>query len=222
MTAFAAARSNMIESQVRPNGITDRRIIAAMEQIAREDFVPANRRAIAYVDEDVPLAPSDTAQGPRYLIEVMAFARMLQQAAIRPTDKVLVVGAGTGYGAAVIATLGSSVVALESDQGLADEARINLAGLDNVKIIAGNLESGAKGEAPFDVIIIEGRVADVPTTLLSQIGDGGRLVAVVGESEMAKAYVYTRSGTAIAVRRAFDASVAPLPGFVKKRPAFVF
>ena len=222
MTAFAAARHNMIESQVRPNGITDRRIIAAMEQIAREDFVPSNRRSIAYVDGDVPLAPSDSASGARHLIEAMAFARMLQQAGIKPADKVLVVGAGTGYGAAVIAALGSSVAALECDRGLAEEARTNLKSFANVKVIEGSLEAGAKADAPFDVIIVEGRVGEVPSTLLSQIAEGGRLVAVVGETEMAKASVHTRSGTAIAVRQAFDASVAPLPGFVKKKPAFVF
>ena len=222
MTAFAAARHNMIESQVRPNGITDQRIIAAMAQIAREDFVPSNRRSIAYVDGDVPLTHSDSASGARHLIEAMAFARMLQQAGIKPTDKVLVVGAGTGYGAAVIAALGFSVAALECDRGLAEEARTNLKSLANVKVIEGSLEAGAKADAPFDVIIVEGRVGEVPSTLLSQIAEGGRLVAVVGETEMAKANVHTRSGTAVAVRQAFDASVAPLPGFVKKKPAFVF
>jgi protein-L-isoaspartate(D-aspartate) O-methyltransferase len=222
MTDYAAARLNMIESQVRPNGITDRRIIAAMEQIAREDFVPENRKAIAYVDEDVPLSPADSAKGPRSLIEVMAFARMLQQAMVKPTDKVLVVGAATGYGAAVLSMLGSHVVALESDPALAAEARENLAGLSNVKVIEGSLEAGAKGDAPFDVIMIEGRVAMVPQSLLSQLAEGGRLVAVVGEAEMARANVYTVSGSAVAVRGAFDASVAALPGFEKKKPVFVF
>ena len=106
--------------------------------------------------------------------------------------------------------------------GLAEEARTNLKSLANVKVIEGSLEAGAKADAPFDVIIVEGRVGEVPSTWLSQIAEGGRLVAVVGETEMAKASVHTRSGTAIAVRQAFDASVAPLPGFVKKKPAFVF
>lgn len=222
MIDYAAARSNMIESQVRPNGITDRRIIAAMEQIAREDFVPESRKPVAYVDEDVPLAPSDSSRVPRYLIEVMAFARMLQQAMVKPSDKVLVVGAGTGYGASVLSSLGSQVVALECDPGLASEARANLGHLENVKVIEGSLEAGAKGDAPFDVVIVEGRVEEVPQTLLSQLGDGGRLVAVVGEADMARANVYTVSGNAVAVRGAFDASVAALPGFLKKKPAFVF
>jgi protein-L-isoaspartate(D-aspartate) O-methyltransferase len=207
---------------VRPNGITDRRIIDAIEQVAREDFVPESRKSIAYVDEDVPLAPSDTAKGPRALIEVMAFARMLQQATVKPADKVMVVGAGTGYGAAVLSMLCNSVFAVECDAGLAAEARSNLGALANVKVIEGALEAGCKTDAPYEVIILEGRVAEVPQSLLSQLADGGRLVAVVGEAEMARAYVYTVSGTSVAVRGVFDASVAALPGFEKKKPAFVF
>jgi protein-L-isoaspartate(D-aspartate) O-methyltransferase len=222
MTEFTAARSNMIESQVRPNGITDRRIIAAMEQIAREDFVPESRRAIAYVDEDVPLSPSDPSRGPRALIEVMAFARMLQNVAIKPVDKVLIVGAGTGYGAAVVSALAGKVFALECDPGLAAEAQHNLLALSNVSVFEGDLDAGLKGEQPFDVIIMEGRVGEVPKVLLDQLAHEGRLVAVVGETEMAQACVYTKSGAAVAVRKAFDASVAALPGFQKVKPAFVF
>lgn len=217
MTDYAAARANMIESQVRPNGITDRRIIAAMESIARESFVPDQRKPVAYVDEDVPLAESG-----RYLIEAMAFARMLQQAAVKPTDNVLVVGAGSGYGAAILAALGSRVVALESSPALAGQARTKLEHLANVKVVEAGLEGGAKAEGPFDVIVVEGRVGEVPHALLAQLADGGRLVAVVGETEMAKARVYTSAGGAIAIRDAFDASIAALPGFVKKKPAFVF
>ncbi len=222
MSEFAAARINMIESQVRPNGITDRRIIAALEGLAREDFVPAGRRVVAYVDEDVALAPSDASKGPRYLIEVMALARMLQQAVIRPEDKILAVGAGTGYGAAVMASLGHAVTALEQDPGLAAEARRNLARFGNVTVCEGALAAGAPAAGPFDVILVEGRVEEVPQALLGQLADAGRLVAVVGETEMAKAIVYTRSGDAIAAREVFDASVARLPGFEKKKPAFVF
>lgn len=217
MTDYAAARSNMIESQVRPNGITDRRIIAAMEAIGREDFVPEQRKSVAYVDEDVPLA-----EAGRYLIEAMAFARMVQHAAVKPTDKVLVVGAGSGYGAAVLAALGSKVVAVESNPSLAIQARANLRHLSQVKVVEAGLEAGANTDGPFDVIVIEGRVADVPQSLLSQLAEGGRLVAVFGETEMAKARVLTSTGGAIAVRDVFDASVAALPGFAKKKAAFVF
>lgn len=222
MTDFTAARLNMVESQVRPNGITDRRIIAAIEAVRREEFVPESRRALAYMDEDVALDPSDHAAGPRALIEVMAFARMLQHAAIKPGDKVLVVGAGTGYGAAVIGAIAQSVVALESDPGLVQQARANLSSRANVKVLEGPLAAGAQSEQPFDVIVLEGRAEEIPQPLLDQLGDNGRLVAVVGEREIAHACVYTRSGGAIAVRQVFDASVAPLPGFRKKKPAFVF
>lgn len=230
MTDFTAARLNMVESQVRPNGITDRRIIAAMEQIPREIFVPEARRAVAYMDEDVALEPTDTASGPRALIEVMAFARMLQHALIKPTDKVLVIGAGTGYGAAVIAALAEHSVALECDPGLAAAARRNLASTPGVTVVQGALEAGVPAEQPFDVIIAEGRIEEVPQSWLNQLADGGRLVAVVGETDMAsdmandmaQACVYSRSGSATAVRRVFDASVAALPGMRKQRPAFVF
>jgi protein-L-isoaspartate(D-aspartate) O-methyltransferase len=222
MTDYTAARLNMVESQVRPNGITDRRIIAAVEQVPRELFVPESRRAVAYMDEDVPLEPADKANGPRALIEVMAFARMLQHALIKPSDKLLLVGAGTGYGAAVAALLAQRVVALECDAGLAAAARRNLAGAANVSLVEGPLAAGVAAEQPFDVILAEGRIEEVPEAWLNQLADAGRLVAFVGETEMSQACVYTRSGSAVAVRQVFDASVAALPGLRKKKPAFVF
>jgi len=222
MTDFSAARLNMVESQVRPNGITDRRIIAAVERVPREVFVPESRRAVAYMDEDVPLEPADTSGGPRALIEVMAFARMLQHAAIRPEDRVLVVGAGTGYGAAVIAAIAQHTVALECDAALAASARHNLEGVEGVNVVEGPLAAGVSGDKPFDVIVAEGRVEEVPQAWLDQLADGGRLIAVVGEAAMAKACLHTKSGSAIAVRPVFDASIAALPGLRKKKPAFSF
>ena len=222
MIDFSIARLNMVESQVRPNGITDRRIIAAIETVPREFYVPENRRALAYMDEDVALEASDHSEGPRALIEVMAFARMLQHAAIKSTDKVLVVGAETGYGAAVICQMAASVVALECDKVLAHRARAHLADRSNVTMLEGPLAAGAPAQQPFDVILLEGRAEDVPQTLLDQLADDGRLVAVVGETDIAQACVYSRSGGTIAVRQVFDASVTALPGLKKKRPAFVF
>jgi protein-L-isoaspartate(D-aspartate) O-methyltransferase len=219
MMNFAAARENMVESQVRPNGITDRRIIDAMAEIAREDFVPANRRQVAYMDEDVPLA---AAKPPRFLIEAMAFARLAQLAAIKPSDKVLHVGAATGYGTAVLARLAGQVTALESDSALAHEARNNLRALANVKVVEGSLADGVKNGAPYDAILIEGRVAEVPPGLIAQAVDGGRVVAVVGEGDVAKACVWTISGKTSACRFAFDASIGALPGFARKKHAFVF
>ena len=219
MTDYTVARLNMVESQVRPNGITDRRIIAAVERVPREIFVPESRRAVAYMDEDVPL---DATHGPRALIEVMAFTRMLQHALIKPEDKVLVVGAGTGYGAAVIAQIAARTVALECDPALAAAARRNLDGTANVVVVEGPLEPGCAAEQPYDVIIAEGRIEEVPQAWLGQLAQGGRLVAVVGDRDMAQARVYARSGATTAVREVFDASVAALPGLKKKRPDFVF
>ena len=163
MTTFAAARHNMVESQVRPNGITDHRIIDAMALVEREAFVPDERRTIAYLDEDVLLKDG------RYLIEPMAFARMIHLALIKPTDRVLVVGAATGYGAKVISMLAQSVVALESDAGLADLARRHLADCDSVQIVEGPHAAGHAAGAPYDVIIIEGRIVAIPDSLFGQL-----------------------------------------------------
>jgi len=223
MTYFSMARENMVESQVRPSGITDRRILDAMAQIPREAFVPPSRRDVAYVDEDVMLVPQEDDRPARYLIEAMAFARLVQLAEIRPTDRILHVGAGTGYGTAVLARLGATVVAVESDERLLGALRSNLAGLTNVSIVEGPLTEGAKSAAPFDVILFEGRIGELPSNLLTQVSkDDGRIVAVVGDNDMAKANLWVITSGTAACRKAFDASVAKLPGLGKNQPAFVF
>jgi protein-L-isoaspartate(D-aspartate) O-methyltransferase len=216
MTNFAAARHNMVESQVRPNGITDHRIIDAMAQVKREDFVPAARKAIAYLDEDVQLKEG------RFLIEPMAFARMIHLALIKPTDRVLVVGAGTGYGTMIISKLARSVVALESDPELAGLARGFLAGNDRVEVVEGNLAEGHGARAPYDVIIVEGRIAAVPESLFAQLANEGRVVAAVGNTDVSKMQIATLTDGHRSSRSAFDVSIAPLPGFVIEKAAFVF
>lgn len=217
---FAAAREAMVESQVRPNGITDRRIIEAMASIAREDFVPEASRQVAYMDGDIPFTKGPT---PRCMIEAMALARLVQLAKIEPTDRILHVGAATGYGTAILARLGAAVVALESDASLAASARENLRGLVNVTVVEGPLTEGAKAMAPYDVILIEGRIGELPQSLSAQAAEAGRIVAVIGEFQMAKAQLWTvRKGAATAGRTAFDASIAPLPGFDRSKASFVF
>jgi protein-L-isoaspartate(D-aspartate) O-methyltransferase len=196
--------------------VTDHRIIDSMAAIAREDFVPEQRRSVAYVDEDIEIAPG------RYLIEAMAFAKLLQLAEIRPTDRVLHIGAGTGYGSAVIAPLALSVTALEGDPVLAGKAQSNLVSYPSVSVVEGPLDEGWPAAGPYDVIIIEGRVGEVPQGVLHQLADNGRLVAVAGEGDVSKAMIWTAQGGGFAKRPAFDASVSPLPGFARKRPAFVF
>ena len=216
MKNFAAARHNMVESQVRPNGITDHRIIDAMAQVKREDFVPAERKTIAYLDEDVQLKEG------RFLIEPMAFARMVHLALIKPTDRVLVVGAGTGYGAKIISMLAKSVVALESDPDLLALARGFLAGIGNVEVVEGGLAAGHAAGAPYDVIIVEGRIAAVPESLFAQLANEGRIVAAVGNTDVSKMQIATLADGHRSSRSAFDVSIAPLPGFVVEKAAFVF
>jgi protein-L-isoaspartate(D-aspartate) O-methyltransferase len=221
MTNFAAARLNMVDSQVRPNGITDHRIIAAMAQVKREDFVPAPRKAIAYLDDDVLLKDGSAGEA-RYLIEPMAFARMIHLALIKPTDQVLVVGAGTGYGAKVISMLAKSVVALESDAELLALARTFLAGSANVEVVEGLFAAGHALGGPYDVIVVEGRVPAIPETLFGQLADEGRIVAAVGNTDVSKMQIATQSDGHRSSRFAFDTSIAPLPGFPAEKSGFVF
>ena len=222
MTDFRLARENMVESQVRPNGITDRRIIDAMAAIAREDFVPAERRELAYLDEDIPIAASRDGNPARAMIEPMALARLIHLAAVQPTERALHIGAATGYGTMVLARLAASVVALECDRRLLPALRANVAACGNAQVVEGALENGHKEGAPYTMIFIEGRVGEVPAGLFAQLAHGGKLVAVCGETAMAKACVWTVTDTGQSCRAAFDASVAELPGFAKRRPAFVF
>ncbi len=222
MIDFATQRLNMVESQVRPSGITDHRVIAAMADVPREEFVPSARRDLAYMDDEVEVGGAGGTR--RYLMEPMVFARLLQHAAIRPDDVVLDVGTATGYSAAVLSHLAQSVIAIEEDAQLVAEATETLGrlGIGNAVVMKGEHADGLPAEAPFDVIIIEGRVPQVPDTLLAQLGDNGRLVAVVGDGSVAHAVVYTRHDTSVSARRAFEAAVPPLAGIVRPAPGFVF
>jgi len=223
MADFKTARMNMIESQIRPNGITDGRIIAAMSAVPREIFVPPEKQSVAYMDEDVLLeGPGDTA--PRFLMEPMAFARLVQLAAIQPGDFVLDIGCASGYSIAVLAHLAQSAIAVEQDGALADTASDNLNKLElsNAAVLNVPHADGCADQAPFDAVVISGRVPIVPQKLLDQLKDGGRLVAVVGEAPLAQAHLWTRHGDTFASRVDFDATVCALPGIDIERPAFTF
>jgi protein-L-isoaspartate(D-aspartate) O-methyltransferase len=221
MTNYAMARHNMVESQVRPNGITDHRIIDAMAAVRREDFVPAERRSIAYLDEDVLLKAGARGEA-RYLIEPMAFARMVHLATVKPTDHVLIVGAGTGYGAKVVSSLAHSVVGLESDAELAGLAKGMVADCTNVDVVEGNLSNGHAASGPYDVILIEGRITEIPDSLYAQLNNEGRIVVAIGDGEVSKITVASLNDGHRSERSAFDVSIALLPGFAVKKPAFVF
>ncbi len=218
MTDYAAARLNMVENQIRPNRVTDPRVLEAMSEVPRERFVPKKLMGIAYVDEDLAVAPG------RHLMEPLVFARLLQAAAITPSDLVLDVGSATGYSTAVLARLAAAVVAVECDSELVKGAGALLAELDadNAVVVEGPLEAGYPKQAPYDVIVMGGAVEEMPREIADQLADGGRLVAVVNNgSPVGKVELVLRLRGALSRRVLFDAAVPPLPGF-KVAHGFVF
>ena len=210
MTDFAAARRHMVDSQVRTADVTDLRIIAAMQDIPRERFVPPAEAGIAYLDLDVPAG-----EGGRRMLKPMVLAKLIHAADIADTDRVLDVGCTAGYGAAVLAHLAAEVVALEEDAKLAEAAKNHLADRAHVSVVTGPLTAGWPGAAPYDVILLEGASEISPESLFGQLKDGGRLVCVVGAGPGAKATVFRRTGDEVGARQVFDATAAVLPGFVK-------
>jgi protein-L-isoaspartate(D-aspartate) O-methyltransferase len=216
MTDFAAARRNMVDGQVRTADVTDLRILSAMLDIPRENFVPPASAALAYLDLD--LAVGD---GSRRLLKPMVLAKLIHAADIAATDQILDVGCATGYAAAVLARIAGHVVALEQDAGLVQAARTALAGQPNVSVVSGPLTGGWPQGAPYDVVLLEGATEIVPQTFLGQLKDGGRLLCILGNGPAAKAMLYCRSGDELGGRPIFDANAAVLPGFAKT-PAFAF
>ena len=214
---YAAARRNMVESQLRPNKVTDPALLDALASVPRELFVPAALRSVAYVDEDVPLGRG------RFLMEPMILGRLLELAAVRPSDVALAVGVGLGYSTAILARVAGRVVALESDRELAQQAAqtLQILGAANVALVEGPLAEGAPRQAPFDVILLDGAVDRVPPALVDQLAEGGRLVAVVRTAGIGRATLMTRRAGVVASRVAFDAAVPRLPGFAAAA-AFVF
>jgi protein-L-isoaspartate(D-aspartate) O-methyltransferase len=216
MTDFATARRHMVDGQVRTADVTDLRIISAMMDIPREQFVPPASAGLAYLDLDLPVG-----DGARRLLKPMVFAKLIHAADIASSDRILDVGCATGYGAAVLARLAGQVTALEQDAGLAHAARTGLAAQSNVSVVSGPLTAGWPQSGPYDVIVLEGATEVVPQAYLSQLKEGGRLVCVLGSAPAAKAMLYCRSGDDLGGRPIFDATAAILPGFVKA-PAFAF
>ena len=223
MTDSSLQRLNMVESQVRPSDVTDRRIIKAMLEVPREAFVPAALAPLAYMDQAVPLSAGANGRGARHLLAPRTFAKLVQAAEIDERATVLDVGCASGYSTAVLAKIAALVVGLESDKALAATARrmLETLRLANVQIVEGALAAGAPGAAPFDAILLNGAVPAVPQALLEQLKDGGRLAAIVNDGPLCRARLWRRSGTGFAERAAFEAGAEPLPGFTA--PAgFVF
>ncbi|MCR9219799.1 MAG: protein-L-isoaspartate O-methyltransferase [Alphaproteobacteria bacterium] len=215
---FEIARRNMVASQLRPNEVTDAGVLAAMGALPRERFLPKPRQPMAYIDEDLEIAPG------RYLMEPVTAARLVQAAGVGAGDNCLVVGPGTGYLAAVVGRLAASVFALEQDADLAARmsALITDMALDNVVIVEGPHAAGWPKESPYDVIVIDGAAPEIPAALGEQLEEGGRLAAVIGgPGQVGRLTLGVKHNGVLSHRALFDAMVQPAAGF-EREAGFVF
>ncbi len=217
MPDYTAQRLTMVESQVRTVDVPNPRIHAALRAVARERFVPVAKRALAYADMAIEVAPG------RFILDPRTFSKMLQLADPKAGERVLDVGCATGYSAAVLTELAREVVALEQDADLVHSAVQTLT-TPNVTVAQGGLVEGHKLKAPYDVIVIEGAIQEVPEALTAQLAEGGRLVAIVQDGARdgtGKAHLFTRRHGSVGSRADFDATAPVLAGF-RKAVGFVF
>ncbi|WP_090131021.1 protein-L-isoaspartate O-methyltransferase [Limnohabitans sp. Rim11] len=208
------ARFNMIEQQIRPWEVLDGQVLSLLSVVKRENFVPLAHKALAFADMEIPLQSSG-AKG-QCMLAPKVEARLLQDANIQATDKVLEIGTGSGYMAALLAQQAASVLSLEIDPALAQSARTNLqnAGIANVEVRQADGSQGAPADGPFDVIVLSGSVPEVPQHLLNQLKMGGRLLAIVGEDPVMRASVITRNGeTQWQTSEPWDTMAPRLQGF---------
>lgn len=203
MADFDRARRHMVDNQLRTSHVTDRRLLARMGALPRELFVAEERRAVAYADDVQPVG-SHTMAAPAM------FAKLAQLAAVTAADNVLDIGVGTGYSTAVFAGLAASVLGLEEDTALADQANANLTalGIGNARVVS-QLET--IGATPlYDVVFLNGAVEQVPQSFFAHLAEGGRLIALIRQGIVAVAHVYVRSGGEISSRAEFNANLPPL------------
>jgi protein-L-isoaspartate(D-aspartate) O-methyltransferase len=214
----ALARRKMVENQLRANRVTEEVLVEALSELPRERFVPRALAGIAYVDEDLAVAPG------RYLLEPMVLGRLVQALEIAPGEMVLDLACATGYSTAVLARLGGTVVAVEPDAGLAQLANdtLNALSVDNAVVVTGPLDQGYAKQAPYDAVLLNGAVAVVPPALFDQLAEGGRLVAVIKDRPgLGRATLFRKQGGLMGHRVLFDAGTPLLPGFARA-PGFVF
>jgi len=227
MTGFERQRLTMVETQLRPNEVTDTRLLAAMRALPRERFVPRKLKPLAYMDEGIEVFPSIDGAPARFLLAPMVLARLVQLAAVEPQDAVLDVGCATGYSTSVLAHLGRSVIGLEPEPELAEAARGTLRdlGIANAEIIEGALARGHPVRGPYDVILLNGSVPELPEALILQLKEGGRLAAILpsgaNSGSQGKAYLFVKVGGEASGLPHFDAGARPLPGFLPE-PRFTF
>lgn len=207
---FASMRAAMVESQLRTSDVSDVRVIAAMAHVAREAFVPADRQAMVYIDRPIPLANGRSLNPP------LATGRLLTEAAIKAGDKVLLIGAATGYTAAVIAAMGANVTAVDDAEMLANADLLSC-----VTLAPGSLAAGSPAGAPYDVIVIDGAVEDIPDTLVEQLADGGRMTTGLTDRGVTRLATGRKSGNAFGLTNIADIEMVSLPGFARPK-TFVF
>jgi len=214
---FAEARRRMVDSQIRPNRVTDPRITGAMRRLPRERFLPAGLAPLAYADEDVPLG------GGRVMMQPMAIAQLVQLTGPMQGERALVVAAGVGYGAALLAACGPRVTALEDPALLAIARRALTESAPEVSVVSGIPSAGWPAGAPYDVILIEGGVQTIPPALAQQLrNNGGRLVAVVcADGRTSQAVLAEATVAGLRAQPMFDCPALPLPSLLPA-PAFAF
>jgi len=207
---YEQMRRVMVASQLRTTGVNDPRVLAAMGAVPRERFVPAERRAIAYAETLVPLGNG------RWLNTPMALGKLLVEAAPQPADNALVIGAATGYAAAILVRLVGSVVAVEEDAVLVASAKAALKDTA-VNLVKGPLAKGYKRGAPYDLILIDGAVETIPDAVIDQLADGGRLAAAIVEQGVQRLAIGRKVGGGFGMIDFADVASAPLPGFERPR-----
>ncbi|PZO77135.1 MAG: protein-L-isoaspartate O-methyltransferase [Sphingomonas taxi] len=210
--SFDTMRHAMVASQLRTNAVNDQRVVAAMARVPREQFMPDGVRSIAYRDTAIPLG------GGRYANLPMATGRLLTEAYLTATDRVLLIGAATGYTAAVLSEIVGSVVAVESDPALLAIARTALAGVGNVELVEEPMQDGHAAGAPYDVLIVDGAVESVPDALIAQVRPDGRVTAGIAERGLTRLASGRKTDGGFALVAFVDVECVVLPGFATPKP----
>jgi protein-L-isoaspartate(D-aspartate) O-methyltransferase len=221
MTDSEIQRRTMIETQLRPSGVNDPRLLAAIASLPREKFVPARLRPFAYIDEALEVWPSRDGAPARFLLTPLAQARLIQLASVNAEDRVLDIGCATGYSTALLAELGREIVGVEPELAAAASANLQGLAIANANIVKAALAEGHAAGAPYDAILINGSVPEIPDALFAQLREGGRLAAIVATSAQPRAWLYVKAGGQVSGVPQFDAGARPLPGFTPA-PRFAF
>lgn len=210
---FTALRRNMVDTQLRTYDVTSHRLLDVIERVPREIFVPEDFRELAYTDQEMVVSAGEGAA--RALLTPMVLARLLQALEIKTGDRALDCAGGSGYGAALMASLGAGVTAIEDSEEMCAlmRERLKAAGMPQVDVVSGKIDAGAAASAPFDVILVHGSAETAPAALLDQLADGGRLGVIMGRGRAGRATVYTRNNGIVGSHAVFDAAARPVGEF---------